>query len=35
MSRPASISSTLWPERADSRFASTQPAAPPPTMIVS
>jgi len=35
VSTPASSSSTLCAERADSLFASTQPAAPPPMMMVS
>ena len=34
-SRPASSSSTRKLERADNRFASTQPAAPAPTMMTS
>jgi hypothetical protein len=35
MSGPASSSSTLRADAADRRFASTHPAAPPPTMMVS
>jgi hypothetical protein len=35
VSAPASSNSTFALERADSRFASTHPAAPPPMMMVS
>jgi hypothetical protein len=33
VSRPASINKTELAARADNRFASTQPADPPPTMM--